>query len=243
LAAKSTAPASDVDISDEGGWDEDIVPSSQNQAGSEELNGENPAAAAAAEEEGGEWDLGDDIDVPKPAASTAAPKKLISLPPEGASWPSLWCINSELAADHIAAGSFETAIQLLAQQIGLANPKPMKQHFMRIYSGAGAQLLMQPSTPASTSYLLRNPAAAAQRDGLPMLALPINELIERLQLGYRATTGGKFQEALEHFKWIFSAIPLVCAQSSQELAEVSELVGISKDYCLGLQTELKRKGT
>jgi hypothetical protein len=57
-------------------------------------------------------DLGgeiEDVDVPAPSKSS---KPFISLPASGPSHPQKWCNNSNLAADHAAAGSFESAMKV-----------------------------------------------------------------------------------------------------------------------------------
>lgn len=47
----------------------------------------------------------------------------------GVSEVEMWARNSPLAADHIAAGSFETAAQILNRQIGVTNLAPLKSRF------------------------------------------------------------------------------------------------------------------
>jgi coatomer subunit alpha len=231
-ALGAAAAAAEEDLGEEG-WVEDepvATESVQEEAEPEEAN---------------EWDV--DLDIPKPAPKpkAAAAVQQVSLPRDGPSWPQLWCLNSDVPADHVAAGNFESAMQLLNAQIGACQFQSMKPHFMRLFTGARARSMLSPGTPAVDSYLLRNPEVLAQPQGLreavPALALTVNELIEKLHAGYRATTAGKFQEAMEMFKYIFSALPLVCAQTSQELNDAKDLIQICTDYIVGLMTELKRK--
>lgn len=59
---------------------------------------------------GGGWDIDDDLDVSidiSPAKGAAA-----AAPSSGASFEAIWVRNSNLAADHCAAGSFATAMQV-----------------------------------------------------------------------------------------------------------------------------------
>jgi coatomer protein complex subunit alpha (xenin) len=232
----SAIAAAELGDEEESGWGED------EDVGAKKGADQSEDTEAPSTEEEGAWDDLELPDVPKPAKKVAAAQQ-IQLPREGPAWPSLWCVNSDLPADHVAAGSFETAMQLLNQQIGATNFAPMKQHFMRVYQGARARLIAQPGTASLDMYLLRNPEAASSRDGLPQLAISVSELIEKVQLGYRATTAGRFQEAVEAFKSVFAALPLVSVNSSQELSEVREVLSVCTDYVLGIQTELKRKGT
>ncbi|KAE8711724.1 Coatomer subunit alpha-2 [Hibiscus syriacus] len=59
--------------------------------------------------------------------------------------------------------------------------------------------------------------------------------------GYKATTAGKFTEALRLFLNILHIIPLIVVESRKEVDEVKELIIMAKEYVLGLQMELKRR--
>ena len=45
----------------------------------------------------------------------------------------LWVRNSPFAADHVAAGAFESAMQLLNSQCGIVNFAPLKPLFLDVY--------------------------------------------------------------------------------------------------------------
>jgi len=61
------------------------------------------------------------------------------------------------------------------------------------------------------------------------------------QAAYQLTTGGKFQEAVAKFHEILLSVALVVVDTKQEISEAQQLVGICKEYILGLQMETKRK--
>lgn len=67
------------------------------------------------ESAGGGWDI-DDVELVDEAAvdasASASTEKTFELPAVGASAAELWVRNSQNAVDHIAAGSFETAMQV-----------------------------------------------------------------------------------------------------------------------------------
>ncbi|KAK1315740.1 Coatomer subunit alpha-1 [Acorus calamus] len=52
---------------------------------------------------------------------------------------------------------------------------------------------------------------------------------------------GKIPEALRLFLGILQAIPLIVVDSRREVDDVKELIGIAREYILGLQMELKRR--
>lgn len=57
-----------------------------------------------------------------------------SVPQRGQPPTFYWPNNSNLLADHVTAGSFQSAIRLLDQQLGIVNITPFKQIFMSFYA-------------------------------------------------------------------------------------------------------------
>ena len=109
-------------------------------------------------------------------------------PSEGVGAKASWVANSSCAADHVAAGSFETAAQLLNRQIGIVNFAPLRTHFLSIYCGAHASVPGLPSTPSLDAALTRNPIDAPPPGAstLPVLTLTLTALVERLKRVYKA---------------------------------------------------------
>lgn len=220
-------------------------------------------------EEGGAWDLDVDlgeinVDEGPAAGGKGSEKGYAVLPSAGPSARQLWTGSSLLAADHIAAGAFDSAMKLLNQQAGIVNFAPLEPLFLAIYTGAQARyilllafflvlladmlfLLSLPtlaSAPSQTMHLQRPlpQEASGLRGGLPRLALSFQVLAdERLKAGYRAFTSGKFQEALGLFHAILTSLALVVVDTKKEAGEVKELLGICREYILGLKIELQRK--
>ncbi|KAK6118873.1 hypothetical protein DH2020_047379 [Rehmannia glutinosa] len=81
----------------------------------------------------------------------------------------------------------------------------------------------------------------SERAGPPALIFSFSQLEEKLRAGYKATTAGKFSEALRHFLAILHTIPLIVVETRREVDEVKELIVIVKEYVLSLQMELKRR--
>jgi coatomer protein complex subunit alpha (xenin) len=142
-------------------------------------------------------------------------------PPPGTSCTAHWCDNSSHAADHAAAGSFETAMQLLNRQIAAVNFEPLKPHMQTVYTGAYTSL---PGLPLAPSVRLpvqrnaedKNPGSAS----LPAVALRLAPLVDELKQAYKAFQVGKFAEALASFDSLLAAIPLVVVDSRGESNEV-----------------------
>lgn len=53
------------------------------------------------------------------------------------------------------------------------------------------------------------------------MGLRLSDLIARLQQCYQLTTAGRFEEAVERFRAILLAVPLLVVDNKQEIAEVS----------------------
>ena len=236
----------DVAVEGEGDWVDDDVLGESNKASSSKGDAAVAAAAAAnAEADGGDWELesGMEAELPPLAKPTVDGPPPVTLPREAPPARSLW-LNSEIPADHAAAGSFETAMRLLNTQIGVVNFEPLRAHFVALASATHALLSALPSTSALEVPLQRNWATApfsAAKEGLPVIALQFSQLVEKLQAGYRAFTGGKFQEALDVLRSILHMLPLIAVATPAEANEAKELITIVVDYILGLQVELKRK--
>jgi coatomer protein complex subunit alpha (xenin) len=244
-------------IADEGsGWvDEEDLPKKDVSAASGSAAAPSSSSAIAGDgEHTTEWDLEiEDSALPQLAKPTVEGPPPVTLPREAPPAQSLW-LNSDVPADHIAAGSFETAMKLLNTQIGIVNFAPLKAHFLSIAATSHTLLSALPATSSLEVPLLRNWAnaqpgavtsqalgASPKELGLPVISLQFPMLVERLQAGYRSFTTGKFQDALDGLRSILHLLPVIAASTTSEAAEAKELIGITVEYILGLQIELKRK--
>ena len=73
------------------------------------------------------------------------------------------------------------------------------------------------------------------------VAVQISVLTERLQMGYRTFTEGKFVDSLAHFKHILLCLPLCVANGASEAEEAGKLLVMAREYALALQLEMKRR--
>lgn len=226
-----------VDVGDASGWGEDID-TEPSAAG-----GEEPATA-----EGDGWGFeGDDalegldkIDAGPP--SKHAGDSFWTPPLPGTGFKQAWCNNSTLAADHIAAGSFESAMQLLNQQVGAVNFAPLKPHFIQLFIGSRASLPCTPSVPSLVEGVQRSGGWQKGRNtGLPLLFTSLSALVDRLRVAYNATTEGKFQDAQTHFLFIMHNLLLLSVETKAESNEARELLGLCREYVAGIRIELQRK--
>ncbi|KAK0582815.1 hypothetical protein LWI29_029895 [Acer saccharum] len=207
---------------------------------------EDGEVAEENDEEGG-WDLEDlelppEADTPK-ATTVNARSAIFVAPTPGMPVSQIWIQRSSLAAEHAAAGNFETAMRLLTRQLGIKNFTPLKSMFLDLHSGSHTYLRASASTPVISLAVERGWTEAASPNvrGPPALVFNFSQLDEKLKAGYRATTTGKFSDGLRLFISILHTIPLIVVESRREVDEVKALLDIVKEYVLGLQIEVKRR--
>jgi coatomer protein complex subunit alpha (xenin) len=79
------------------------------------------------------------------------------VPPTKGTAPSqVWATKSQLPGDNVAAGSFENAMRLLTDQVGVVNFDPYKSLFMLTFSHSRAAITGIPLLPPLFTYPLRN---------------------------------------------------------------------------------------
>jgi len=189
-----------------------------------------------------ELDFGDDdddlADVGKPAASgmREAGDDFFVAPSAGTRAAAHWVSNSSHAADHVAAGSFETAMQLLNRQIAVVNFEPLRSKFVGVFCGAVTAVPGLALAPSLLLPVQRTPPSEAK--GLPAICLKLPWLIETLKAAYKHFHMGNFTDSLEAFKTIVHGVPLVVTSSRTEGGEAKELLEISREYITAIRLKL-----
>ncbi|GAA5989503.1 hypothetical protein JCM10908_000505 [Rhodotorula pacifica] len=154
----------------------------------------------------------------------------------------LWVRNSPLAADHVAAGSFETAMALLNRQVGIVDFAPLKPLFLSVYQSSRLYLPAAPSLPPLEIPLRRNPDRNEPRNVLPVATLSLQSITQNeLRAAYTAFQRAKFQEASDIFRSILQSLLLVVTSTAAQAAELQELVVVCREYLVGLSLEIERR--
>ncbi|KAJ3382907.1 hypothetical protein HDU92_004501, partial [Lobulomyces angularis] len=193
-------------------------------------------------EEDGWGDL--DLDLNIPAEDLAQVKEIteksdyFTAPISGPNVNDVWCRNSAVAADHAAAGNFESAMQLLNRQAGVVNFVPLKELFIQCWQSSRAYLQCNASLHSIDVPISRN---FTESKILPNRAHGLSKLVNLLQQAYSVTTTGRFPDALNLFRTILQAILLVVATKQSEIDEIQQFVAVCKEYIIGLRMELARK--
>ncbi|KAF1884619.1 hypothetical protein Lal_00028500 [Lupinus albus] len=231
----------------DGDWGEelDIVDADGLQNGDVTEILDDGEVAEENDEEGG-WEM-EDLELPPeaetPKVSISSRSSVFVPPTPGIPVSQIWTQRSSLAADHAAAGNFDTAMRLLNRQLGIKNFSPLKSMFLDLNTGSHSNLPAFSSAPEISLAIERGWTESSSPNvrGSPALPFKLSQLDEKLKTGYKLTTAGKFSEALRTFVNILHTIPLVIVESRREVDEVKELVVIVKEYVLGLQIELQRR--
>jgi len=121
------------------------------------------------------------------------------------------------------------------------NFEPYRALFMHTYARSRTACAGLPSTPSLFAYPHRNWKEAGAKAGLPAIGVKLNDLVQKLQIAYQLTTGGKFADAVERLHSVMLAITLLAVDTKQELTEAQQLLNICKEYMVGLNMEIARK--
>lgn len=219
------------------GWGNDDELGMDDEEGVE--GGDIPADG---EDGGAGWDV-EDVDLPPELETSvaAAEDGYYAPPTKGISVPNYWVSNSQLPVDHILAGSFETACRLLHDQVGITEFINYQTLFMATFARSRTSFSSLPNVPSLYGYPQRNWKTATPKTSLPAVGLHLSELVQRLQICYQLTTGGKFTEAVEKLQGILLSVPLLIVDTRQDIAEAQQLIQICREYILGLKMETDRK--
>ncbi|CAD7077616.1 unnamed protein product [Hermetia illucens] len=232
-----------VEVS-ENAWGEDADLLMDNEDDDDEMK--DALDTEGGENDGPGWDV-DELELPEELVSKMKATNISGdgyyvVPNRGVSPAQQWANFSPLVADHIKAGSFETAFKLLNEQIGVVNFKPYKALFMTLYTGSRTSFTALPNLPPLHGYPQRNHKETNPKNARPAVGIKLNDLVQRLQVCYQLTTGGKFSEAIEKLQAILISIPLLIVESKQDIAEAKQLLQICREYIIGLKMETTRKG-
>lgn len=200
----------------------------------------NGALDAEEDEDAAGWDLGDDI-VPE-AESDFVNVESTDAGGAGSSEADLWARNSPLAADHIAGGSFESAMNLLNRQVGAVNFAPLKPRFLEIYSASRTFLPASANLPPLVNYVRRNLDETDHRKVLPIIPRDIEHLATNdLHKGYETMKANKLEEGVQIFKGILHAMLANVVSSESEVAEAKKLITSASEYTTAMSIELARR--
>ena len=191
------------------------------------------------DEEAAGWDMGDDINVEVESDFVKVDSADAGA---GSSEADLWARNSPIAADHAAAGSFETAMQLLNRQVGAVNFAPLKPRFLEIYQASKTYLPATPGLPPLINYVRRTVEETDPRKVLPIIPKDLESIAAvDLQDGYTAMRSNKLEDGLKTFKKILHSLLVNAVSSQAEVGEAKKIITTAAEYATAMALELERR--
>jgi coatomer protein complex subunit alpha (xenin) len=209
----------------------------------DEADGTIARATALAEEDDDEdaagWDMGDDIvpEVESEFVNVDSAEAGV-----GSSEAELWARNSPLAADHVAGGSFETAMQLLNRQVGAVNFAPLKPRFMSVYEASRTYLPATIGLPPLVNYVRRTLDETDLQKVLPFIPQDLESIAANdLQKGYDSVRGNKLDDGAVIFKKMLHSLLVNVVSNPSEVAEAKKLISSASEYSVAIAIELSRR--
>jgi coatomer protein complex subunit alpha (xenin) len=183
--------------------------SAQNNGGLEETEEDGDAEG---------WDMGEDVEVEGEsdfvnveAADAGA----------GSSEADMWARNSPIAADHVAAGSLESAMQLLNRQVGAVNFKPIQWRFEEIYQASRTFLPANPGLQPLVNYVRRTVNETNSRKVFPLIPRDLESIIAtEVVAGKTQMRTNKLEDGVQSFKKILHLLLVNAVSSPAEVNEV-----------------------
>jgi len=192
---------------------------------------------------GDDLDLGDDE--PKKNTSIHDDNNMdgidagfFKMPTMGKPTATHWVSNSSHASDHAAAGSMETAMNLLNRQIAVKNFDQLKGDLINSYIGAHASLPCFPlSSSTNISFQRNDKTADPGSTSLPIQTFTLKATNSLLKSAYKLFQGGKFAEALLAFGDVIRKVPLVVVSSKEEANELKEYLSVAREYITAIRVK------
>ncbi|KAL4926906.1 coatomer subunit alpha [Aspergillus undulatus] len=191
------------------------------------------------DEDAAGWDMGDEINVEEDVDFVnvdSAEAGAVSTEAD------LWARNSPLAADHVAAGSFDTAMQLLNRQVGAVHFAPLKPRFLDIFKASKTYLSATPGLPPLVNYVRRTVEETDSRKVLPAIPKDLETIASvDLQEGYAAMRANKLEDGVQIFKGILHSILVNVVSSEAEVEQAKKIIETAREYILAMAIELERR--
>ncbi|KZV85020.1 Coatomer, alpha subunit [Exidia glandulosa HHB12029] len=153
----------------------------------------------------------------------------------------LWVRNSPFAADHVAAGAFESAMQLLNSQCGIVNFAPLKPLFLDIYRSAHLYFSPNASMPSLQLHVRRNPDRDAPGQVLPVTLKTIASVRNEIKDATKSIQLNQLADAETGLRSALRSSLFITVSSDDEAKEWRDVITIAREYLLGVILEQARR--
>ena len=191
------------------------------------------------EEDAGDWDMGDDINVEADSDFVNIESAEVGA---GSTEADLWARNSPIAADHVASVYIETPINIKKKKVGAVNFAPLKPRFLEIYKASKTYLPASEGVPSLINYVRRTVDETDSRKVLPIIPRDLESIANvDLQEGYGAMRSNKLDEGLIIFKRILYSLLLNVVSTQQQVNEARKVITTATEYAVAMALELERR--
>lgn len=229
-----------IEFDDKGDWDDDELKSTSDHK-------DEPQELEDAQEDGwmDEEPLEDLLDDDEEEELVEEKTQFVA-PNNGLCVTSKWIQVSDLALHHILAGSYRTAITFLQNQVGVVDTEP----FINIFKDLALQSKVAYQSFALHPTMFIHPTSDEFKGETPLPAggYKLEDLEKRLTDCYSLFSGGKFSDAIDRFRNLLLStlfLQIYITNTPLSLSErekrAKEIIGVCKEYILGLQIWLERK--
>lgn len=178
----------------------------------------------AEDDDAGGWDVGEE-EVAEAEVEEAEVSGAAAGFGAGSSEADNWARTSPLAADHVAAGSFETAMQLLNRQVGAVNFAPLQERFEEIYQASRTFLPANPNMPPLVNFVRRTVDETDISRVQPLIPRDLESITAtELAAGKRLMRENKLEEGLRLFKRILHLLMVNAVATQAQASEVSHIL-------------------
>ena len=146
--------------------------------------------------------------------------------------------NSNIASEFAAVGLFKEALEKLETQIGMKKQDVVAKQFTDLYLCSELFYSTMNFIPTHSQFL-----TPTHNPGLPLVANNLKAAEKKLKHGYKKTTEGNFEDAIEVFRDILISIPLLSLNSKSDVASAHKLIEISTEYIVALSCDSEKKKT
>ena len=222
---------------------DDEVPTSNgfdhDKTADEEATARDTQLGEEEEEDAAGWDMGDDLNLEAESDFVNVDSAEAGA---GSSDAELWARNSPLAADHVAGGSFETAVQLLNRQVGAVNFTPLKPRFLEVYQATKTYLPASAGLPPLINYVRRTVDETDSRKVLPIIPRDLESIASvDLQEAYGAMRSNKLDDGLKICKRILHSLLVNAVSTQQQVGEAKKIISTASEYATAMALELERR--
>lgn len=164
------------------------------------------------------WDIGDDVEA-EPEADVVATNGVET--GAGSSEADVWARSSPVAADHVAAGSFESAMQLLNRQVGAVNFDPLQGRFEEIYQASRTFLPASAGMVPLINFIRKDPSVTDPRKIQPIIPRSLDTITSiDLPAAKNCMRTNKLEDGVKMFRSILHLLLVNSVSTTQEAAEV-----------------------